>query len=148
MRVQAEEHAVRHNGAHAAAAPAADDELLRADGHAHILTFPRVRGDGVQRDGVPAGESEHALPVLAGELSVQHVRPADEGCDEDVCRALVYVLGRSDVLNDALIHHGDAVGDGHGLLLIVRDVHCRYADVVLYALYNAAHFHAQLRVEV
>ena len=52
------------------------------------------------------------------------------------------------MLYNALIHYGDAVRDGHGLLLIMRDIHSRNANVVLYALYNTAHLNAQLRVKV
>ena len=52
------------------------------------------------------------------------------------------------MLNHAAGHDRNAVGNGHGLLLIVRDVNRGDADAVLNLADGVAHLDAQLRVEV
>jgi hypothetical protein len=51
-----------------------------------------------------------------------HARAADEAGDEGVAGALVEFLGRADLLDAAVAQHHDAVGQRHGLDLVVRDV--------------------------
>ena len=67
-----------------------------------------------------------AQPDLAGAgeraLEEVHLRRADEARDEQVGRAPVELLGRADLLDDALVHDHDPVGEGHGLDLVVGDV--------------------------
>ena len=48
-----------------------------------------------------------------------------------VRRALVDLLGRGDLLDDALVHHRDPVGHRQRLLLVVRHVEERDADLAL-----------------
>ncbi|MGX1367088.1 hypothetical protein RKD19_002447 [Streptomyces canus] len=62
-------------------------------------------------------------------------------------RVLVQVGGRAELLDAARVHHGDRVGHGHGLLLVVRDVHEGDADLGLDALELQLHLAAQLEVE-
>ena len=52
------------------------------------------------------------------------------------------------MLDHAAVHDGDAVGDGHGLLLIVGDVDGGDAHAVLNLADGVAHLDAQLGVEV
>jgi zinc and cadmium transporter len=61
------------------------------------------------------------MPQLQRRLPV-HRRRADEAGDEAVGRAVVELQRRADLLDAAVVHHDDAVGHGHGLDLVVRDV--------------------------
>ena len=57
-------------------------------------------------------------------------------------------LGLADMLDDAGIHDSDTVGDRHGFLLVVRDIHGGDTNIVLDVLDDRAHLNAQLRVKV
>ena len=67
-----------------------------------------------------------AQPDLAGPresaLEEVHLGRADEARDEQVGRAPVELLGRAHLLDDALVHDHDPVGERHGLDLVVGDV--------------------------
>ena len=76
------------------------------------------------------------------------VAVTDEVCNEGVIWTGVNTLGAFDLLNIALVHHRDAVGDGQCLLLIVGDVYGSDADVLLDFADRLAHLDAQLCVEV
>ncbi|MPM99822.1 hypothetical protein SDC9_147017 [bioreactor metagenome] len=52
------------------------------------------------------------------------------------------------MLDDAAVHDGDAVGDGHCLLLVMCDIDGGDADAVLDLLDHGTHLHAQLGVQV
>ena len=73
---------------------------------------------------------------------------ADEAGDEQVDGPVVELLGRRDLLQLALAHHGDAVAHGHRLDLVVGHVDRGHAELVLQAADLGAHLHAQLGVEV
>ena len=68
--------------------------------------------------------------------------------DEEVLRPVVEALRRVDLLQDALVHHRDAVAHRHRLDLVVRDVDRRRLQLALELRDVGAHLHAQLRVEV
>ena len=55
---------------------------------------------------------------------------------------------RSDLLDDAVIHDGDAVADRVRLLLVVGDEDGRDAEPLLQVAQLAPHLHAQLGVEI
>ena len=76
-----------------------------------------------------------------------HRRAADEAGHEQVGGTRVHVLRRADLLQHALLHHGDAVPHGHGLDLVVRDVDDRRRQAAL-QLDQLGGLHAQLGVEV
>jgi hypothetical protein len=44
-----------------------------------------------------------------------HRRRADEARDEPRSRMMIKLLWRADLLDDAMVHHHDPVGQGHGL---------------------------------
>ena len=70
------------------------------------------------------GEPRLDLPaaILAGrDLPLDDVDVADELGDEARPRPLVELARRGDLDEPAAIHHRDAVGHGHRLLLVVRD---------------------------
>ena len=55
---------------------------------------------------------------------------------------------RADLVDLAAIHHGDAVGEAHGLGLVVRDVDRRGAGLAQHRLQLRAHLEPQQRVEI
>ena len=61
--------------------------------------------------------------------------------------SLVQLARRGELLDDAAVHHGDAVGHRHGLLLIVRHVDERGARALLEVLQLELHLLAELQVE-
>ena len=63
-------------------------------------------------------------------------------------RTQVEVLGRSDLLDDALAQDGDPVAEGHGLGLVVRDIDGRRVQPALQVGDLTAHLDPQLGVEV
>ena len=62
------------------------------------------------------------------------------GCGEDLVR-------RAALLDAAVVHHDDQVGERHGFVLAVRDVNEGDAEILLQALQLGAHLDAQERVE-
>ena len=60
---------------------------------------------------------------------------------------LVEVARLAGLLDLALVHEDDAVGDVHRLLLVVRDEHGRDVDVVVQAAQPGAQLLADARVE-
>ena len=77
-----------------------------------------------------------------------HRRRADEARDEPRRRLVVEVVGRADLLDPAVVHHHDPVGQRHRLDLVVGDVDRGGADLLVHLLDLGPHLHAQLGVEV
>ena len=123
--------------AHALDAQADLDLIARAQ-----LGIPGAAGEALIR----AGEYGHAIFDLR-DLAGQEVRLADKLGGEARPRTLVDVLGRADLLNEAVAHDGDAVGKVERLLLIVGDVEESDAGALLDVLQLALHLLAQLQVE-
>lgn len=89
-----------------------------------------------------AGSAFHA-PHDAG----QDVVFADEVGDEGIDRMLVDALGRVDLLDGALMEHGDAVGHGERLTLVVGDEDHGDAERTLQMFDLQLHLLAQVLVE-
>ena len=88
--------------------------------------------------------------VVAG--GVDHVGADQVGLAEEVRHerrrgVLVELAGRAHLLDHAVVHHRDGVGHGHGLLLVVGDVHEGDADLGLDPLELDLHLPAQLEVQ-
>ena len=83
----------------------------------------------------------------AAAVALEHVRDADEAGDELGLRLLVHLRRRADLLDPALVEHGDAVAHRERLFLVVRDVDERDAEVALQRLQEDLHLLAQLQVE-
>ena len=79
--------------------------------------------------------------------AAQQVADAQEAGHEAGRRALVQRLRVAQLLVPALVHHGDAVGHRHRLLLVVGHVDERDPDLLLDALQLGLHLLAQLEVE-
>jgi hypothetical protein len=85
--------------------------------------------------------------VRAHELVVDPAHRAEEAHHERV-RGLVVELARpADLLDPAVVHHRDVVGDRHRLLLVVRDQDGRDVDLVVQPAQPLAQLRADLRVE-
>ena len=72
---------------------------------------------------------------------------ADELGDEEIGRMEVDLGGGADLLQHAIVHDDDAVGERHGLDLVVRDVDRGRAVLEMQALEFDAHGLAQLGIE-
>ena len=97
----------------------------------------------------PFGPSKLALPFdLHLALEEIHRRRADEAGDELVVRTVVEFERRAHLLDDAVMHHHDLVGHGHGFDLVVGDVDRRGLEPLMQFLDLGAHRDAQLGVEV
>ena len=84
----------------------------------------------------------------ASRFPVEQIGRADKAGDEGVGRAEVDILRGADLADAALVDDSDGIGQRQRLRLIVRDIDRRNADLALQALELAAHFVAQLRIEV
>ena len=117
--------------------------LLGPDPDPHLL---RRAAQGARLDpGDGAVGQRHG--VAAGDLRVEQVADAQEAGDERRVRPLVELGRRADLLDPALVHHGDPVGHRHRLFLVVRDVDEGDVDLGLDALQLQLHLLAQLQVE-
>ncbi len=79
---------------------------------------------------------------------LDQVVDADEVGNEARARMLVQRLRRPDFEHPALVEHGHAVGQRQGLLLVVRDVDRRDAELLLQLADLRAHLDADLGVEI
>ena len=77
-----------------------------------------------------------------------HRRAADEGGDIDRIGFCEYFGRPADLLDFAGHEHRHAIGQRHGLFLIMRHVHGRDAERALQLLQLGARFHAQFGVEI
>ena len=94
------------------------------------------------------------LDPAAGRRSTQlafeeiHRRRTDEAGDELVVRMIVKLERRAHLLDDAVMHHDDLVGHGHGLDLVVGDIDRRGLEPLMQFLDLGAHGDAQLGIEI
>ena len=72
---------------------------------------------------------------------------ADKAGDEDIGRRLENLARRAGLTNLALIHDDHQIGQGHRLVLAMRDMDEGDAELALQPLQLLAHPHAQKRVE-
>src|SRR6185503_7560865 len=72
----------------------------------------------------------------------------DEAGDKEGPRVIVYLLGRSELLDNALVHDGDPVGKGHCLDLIMGHIDGRHLKFMLEMLQFGTHLDAKLGVKV
>ena len=123
-------------------------DLLGADADVHGRRGRRRASAGTWTDG-PVAELDDAEPVGRRPGTRRRSRlltPRKPG-DEPRRRPLVERLGVAQLLVAAVVHHGDAVGHRHRLLLVVGHVDERDPDLLLDALELDLHLLAQLEVE-
>ena len=85
--------------------------------------------------------------MRADEPVAEPVHRPDEAHDELVGGMLVEVARLADLLDLARVHQHHAVGDLHGLLLVVRDEDRRHVDVVVEAAQPCSQLLADAGVE-
>src|SRR6266851_2484304 len=122
-------------------------EVLGPQADEHVTRAPAdAAGERVRQLDRPRPE----LYGYGAQLPLEevHRRTADEARNERVRGLPVQLLGRVDLLHDALVEHDDPVTERHRLRLVVRDVDRRDAEAPMEIDQLSAHLHAQLRVEV
>ena len=77
-----------------------------------------------------------------------HLWDADEARHKEVGRAVEDLLGCAHLLDHTILHDNDAITQGHGLGLVVGDIHEGRVDALAQLDDLGAHLVAQLRVEV
>ena len=87
-------------------------------------------------------------PSVDGAFDEIHAGRADEAGDEAVDRPVVDRLRRVELLDQAALHDGDAVGERHRLDLVVGDVDHGVGQPLVQPLDLDAQLRAQLGVEV
>ena len=60
---------------------------------------------------------------------------------------MIDLVGRADLLDTSAVHHGHAIGDFEGLVLVVRDEDAGHADFVVQLTQPAPELLAHLRIE-
>ena len=106
---------------------------------------------GVRRRGFgEAVDADRQAVGVFGETAADeiHGRRADETRDEARARVIVERAGRADLLDKPVAHDDDAIGEGHRLDLVVRDVDGGGAQALVKSLDFRAHLAAQLGVEI
>ena len=84
---------------------------------------------------------------VAAKLDVEEGGFAEELTDEAATRAFVNGARRVDLTQATLMDHGDAVGHGQRLALVVRDADCGHAETFVQGAEFDLHMVAQLLVE-
>ena len=147
--VQAEEHTVIHHSVNAIhSGILGEQEFLRPDGHDHVLVLAVLVHHVLDLGPMPLLRKQIGSAALDYQLGVHHIGAANKGRYEQVGRPLVDILGRSDVLDNAILHDSDPVGNGHGLLLVMGDVNSSDIDAVLDVLDDGPHLHPELGVQI
>src|SRR5918999_3763308 len=85
----------------------------------------------------------HKSSVLNSSVNKIHARTADKLRHETIRRSVVDIQWGVKLLKPAALHHRDARGECHRFGLIVRDVDCRGAELMLQSFQFATHLHAQ-----
>ena len=122
-----------------------DDDVFGADSDGDALRGGLREGVAVDR-GDARAELDATVDDVGGEQV--HGGRADEAGDEHVVGLLVQVAGGSDLLQHAVLQHGDAVTHGERLGLVVRDVDRGDAETALERGDLRAGLDAELGVEV
>jgi len=101
--------------------------MLRPDA-VHAGPPFRIGRRRCQRQLHAIGPSKLALPFDFTLPLRNHRRRTDKAGDELIVRFVIKFERRADLFHDAVMHHHDLVGHGHGFDLIVGDI-----DVVVFS---------------
>ena len=118
-----------------------DIHILRADDRVYRLIFLEALIKALEP--VPGKLCEIILP----HDSIQNIALADEIRHECVLRLVVDILRRTDLLDDAAVHHDDGVRHGQRLLLIVGYIDKGNAHALLDIFQLHLHILAQFEIE-
>ena len=99
------------------------DHIVRAQQHVYRAALAAGIAALVAGQGNVAGEfAEFDLHLIAGQhLAADEYALADEVGDKTVGRAVIEVVGGVPLLDPALIHQTDDIGDREGFMLVVGD---------------------------
>ena len=124
----------------------ADAELDRAGRRSP----PAAVASGTRNAGSPGRVERQQLVGASADRDIDdvHRRLADEARDEQVGRLLLQLGRRRVLLQDALLHHRDPVGQRDRLGLVVGDEHGRHLVLDQIVLDPRAQDRAQLRLEL
>src|SRR5262249_12676407 len=124
--------------------PQAEQELA-ADG---IAIARRARSRHRQADRVRQPGAQPGSVLLQPARHEVHRRRSDEAGDEARRRMVVEFLRRADLLDAPVMHHPHAVGERHGLDLVMGDIDRRGLHLLVHPLDLGAHLDAQFGVEI
>ena len=108
----------------------------------------RAVGTARVRRRIAEHDRARRLPSASAAGQEAHLRRAEEAGDEGRGRTLEEVERRALLLDHAVLHEHDPVGERHRLDLVVGDVDHRRGDLLVQPLDLAAHLVAELGVEV
>ena len=79
---------------------------------------------------VAAGAADHhVVGFVLGDLAIKQVHIAHKVGHKAAVGALINLIRRAHLQQTALAHDGDAVGHGHGLVLVVGHQHTGHAHL-------------------
>ena len=90
---------------------------------------------------------DECLASRRHDLAHEEIRLAEEVGDEGGLRKLIEFLGCAHLFDLALVHDGDRVGHGHGLLLVMRHMQECQTDFALDGFEFELHLTTKLEVE-
>ena len=120
--------------------------LLRPDAHDHVVTCC-TRSRGRHHISLPIGSHQNIVTAAPLSDTVDKIRLAQKVCNKHSFRQLIDISRVTQLLYPASVHDRDGVGHGHGLLLIMGNVHKGGANFTLNALELNLHLAAQFEVE-
>src|SRR4051794_4284977 len=127
-------------------------EMLGSNAEDHRATGVRDEGlvPGLGKGQVEVGAGNGELIVCVQQLGVEEVdaRRTEEEGNETITWVLIELRPGADLLDGAVTHDRDAVAEGHGLGLIVRDIDARFRPGTVERQHVLPRLIAQLGVEV
>ncbi len=125
-------------------APADSAILTRAPAGKRLRRAVALDGDAAVEGDADASAGRGCPRVsVASQKLVSPMKPATKAR----LRGLVEIVRRADLLQLAMVEHGDAIGHGQRFGLVMRDEHDRDADLALQMLRLDLHLLAQILVE-
>ena len=146
--IQAKEYGIINDGLDSFLVIYIDYQFLRTDACLDLLVFHLILADGVNAYLIITRQIQISLAILNLQLTINDVGVTDERCDKQICRTLIKDLRCADLLNIAIVHDSDTVGNSHSLFLVMSYVDSRDANFVLDLLDDGTHFNSQLCVKV
>ena len=125
-------------------------QMLRPQSYRDRHIRVRLEARGRQRKPRAVAEDDGATlgAVFHAARNKVHRRGADKARDEQRRRLIVDILGRTDLLDAAVMHQHNPIGQRHRFHLIVRDINRGGAHALAQLLDLGAHLHAEPRIEV
>src|SRR5206468_6392449 len=129
-----------------AAGPLADRDFLGSDRHRGARALEWLLTHAGDAD--VAALQRYPVAVFARHVELEHVAVAHETRDVQIGGLCVDLGRRSDLLDDAVLHYNDAVGQRQCLVLIVRDIDRGAIELAVDAPNLRTRLDAQLGIEI